>query len=321
MMNVYITIDVEVWTEQWKLDADSLSKAYNTYILGKTPEGDFGLPYQLNVFNSVGLTTVCFIEPLFSRVFGHEYLRQTIDICRLGNNDIQLHAHPEWLKHDPNPFYDIDFSNRYLLSEFNVDEQSLIIKEAKNLLESETGTAVQAFRAGSFSANAATLTALERNKIFIDSSFNPSMPAHGNTLPTTAELLQRTPFTYGLINEIPMTVYKTAGHRLRHTQLTACTYKELQNLLLQAFHQGYSDFVILSHSVELLGAKRSAPDHKLIKNLHRLASYLADNKDKFNVTGIADYRAANNISPEILSLNAFYSVQRKFEQIIRSKYK
>jgi hypothetical protein len=319
-MNVYITIDVEVWSEQWKLDSRSLERAFDTYILGKTSQGEFGLPYQLQVFNDADLPTVCFIEPLFSRVLGADYLKQTVEICAKGANDLQLHAHPEWLKHDPKGFSGIDFSHRYLLHEFNENEQFLIIKEAKSLLEKHTEIEVKVFRAGSFSANTDTLSALARNNIFIDSSYNPSMAVQTKGLALHAKTISIGGFKHANISEIPMTVYKTAGNRLRHAQLTACTFAELKQLLNHAYANNYSDFVILSHSVELLGSKRQNPDFQLIKNLHKLADFLSNNKDKFKVKGLCDLNINENTNPAVINLNPIYSLTRKIEQIKRRKY-
>lgn len=321
MLNVYITIDVEVWTDKWKLDDTSLKQAYDTYMLGITPKGSYGLPYQLDVFNSAGLTTVCFVEPLFSKTLGCNYLRQTIDICKKGNNEVQLHAHPEWIKNGKHSFFDMDFSNRYLLSEFSCDEQFLIIKEAKELLETESGEAVTAFRAGSFAANADTLKALSSNKIYIDSSYNPSMQMKGNGLAPSDYLLNQGSFKQSNVHEIPMTVYRTAGGKLRHTQLTACTIREFKKLLNLAYDQGDSDFVILSHSVELLGSQRKSPDYTMVDKIHQLAEFLATNNTKFNVIGLKDFTSINKNKGNIINLNALDSVERKFQQVLRRKYK
>lgn len=316
MLNVYLTIDVELWSPGWQLGPDALSIAFNTYILGKTAAGEFGLKYQLDIINDAGLNAVCFIEPLFTKASGLAYLTEIVDICQQGGNEIQLHAHPEWLKHAAPDFNGIDFSERYLLSQFNQQEQYEIITEAKDILAGVINHKLSAFRAGSFAANADTLAALSQAGILIDSSFNPSMPSPDHGFTKSADAVNA-PFCLGGVTEIPMTVYKTHNNSLRHTQIAACTYKELQTLLLKSFEAGHSDVIILSHSAELLDGSRSRKDARNINTLRKLVAFIAANPDKFSC------KVFNDISPAAdmtladhrpIALGIGYSIHRAIEK-------
>lgn len=319
MLNVYLTIDVELWSPGWKLDSDALKKAFDTYILGKTASGNFGLQYQLDIINDAGLTAVCFIEPLFTKATGTDYLHQIVNICRRRGNEIQLHAHPEWLKHAAADFHGIDFSERYLLSQFNQLEQYQIISEAKDILTSVTENDITAFRAGSFAANTTTLTALNLAGIKLDSSYNPSMPSPDNGF-TERENPINARFRQAGVTEIPMTVYKTHNNSLRHTQLAACTFKELSSLLLKSHEAGHSDFVILSHSAELLDGSRSKKDLRNIGTLIKLVTFIADNPDKFKCKLFNEINTNDKILPAAkppVKLGAYYSLYRAVEKMAR----
>jgi hypothetical protein len=325
MLNVYLTIDVEIWSPGWELDTDSLKRAFETYILGKTNDGEFGLKYQLDIINDAGLTAVCFVEPLFTKATGTAYLRQIVDICSKRGNEIQLHAHPEWLKHAAADFQGIDFSERYLLSQFTRQEQYQIIAEARDILATVTDSGITAFRAGSFAANIDTLAALNQAGIKLDSSYNASMPSpdHGFTQANNAV---NAPFCRGGVTEIPMTVYRTHNNSLRHTQIAACTFKELKSLLLKSFDSGHTDVVILSHSAELLDGSRSRKDPRNIETLTKLVSFIAANPDKFRCKVFNDITQAKETPPAAIptiKLGLGYTMHRVIEKttwLIQSKF-
>lgn len=323
MLNVYLTIDVEVWSSGWKCDSESLQQAYQKYIVGRTRKGDFGLAYQLGVINSANLAAVCFVEPLFSKVAGDNYLSDIINICRSGNNDIQLHAHPEWLRYGFGDFRQIDFDGRYVLSQFNFEEQLLIIAEAKRLLERHTKQAVGAFRAGGFSANLTTLKALHQLGIAIDSSFNFSMPVlrhgfvHHPTCPNSV-------FKQHGVLEYPMTVYRTHNNTLRHAQLAACTFQELKKLLEQAYATKQRDFVILSHSVEMLDGARRSVDRGILSTFLRLIDFLHHQPEKYACKVFSEHNVDSvpySSVAELTRLHAGYTLHRVLRKVIHRGFR
>ena len=96
MLDVFLTVDVEVWCNGWEdLDA-KFPAAFRRYIYGPTSKGDYGLPYQLRHLRDYGLTGVFFVEPLFSTRFGPEPLVEILDLIREEEHEIQLHLHTEW---------------------------------------------------------------------------------------------------------------------------------------------------------------------------------------------------------------------------------
>ena len=61
MLDVLITVDVEIWCDGWQ-DIDArFPDAFRRYIHGPTAGGDYGLPYQLKVLSDHGLKGVFFV--------------------------------------------------------------------------------------------------------------------------------------------------------------------------------------------------------------------------------------------------------------------
>ena len=59
MLNVFITVDVEVWCDGWdQLDA-KFSDAFQRYIYGRTAHGNYGLPYQLQLLGAARRSPAC----------------------------------------------------------------------------------------------------------------------------------------------------------------------------------------------------------------------------------------------------------------------
>lgn len=64
--------------------------------IARSSRGNYALPKTLEILDGHGLAGVFFVEPMFAGRFGIEYLATIIEMIRGGNNDIQLHLHPEW---------------------------------------------------------------------------------------------------------------------------------------------------------------------------------------------------------------------------------
>ena len=78
MLEVFFTVDVEVWCDGWD-DLDSkFPSSFQRYIYG--PQCHGGLPTQLQVLSDHGLTGVCFVEPLFAGRFGLAPLAEIVGL-------------------------------------------------------------------------------------------------------------------------------------------------------------------------------------------------------------------------------------------------
>src|SRR5437879_4757325 len=64
---------------------------------GSTPQGEYGVAFQLKVLNEHGLKGVFLVEALFADALGLEPLSRVVNMIQDAGHEVQLHVHPEWL--------------------------------------------------------------------------------------------------------------------------------------------------------------------------------------------------------------------------------
>lgn len=283
MLEVFLTIDVEVWCDGWNdLDA-KFPSAFERYVYGPRREG--GLPTHLKIIGDHGLTATCFVEPLFAGRFGLAPLTEIVGLVREAGHEVQLHLHTEWVDEAREPLLaDAPPGKRQHLRYFSLDEQTRLIGIGADWLQAAGAARPRGFRAGSFAFNADTLPALEAQGIGIDCSYNASMMGPSSGVAQGELLVQAR--RVGQVVELPMTVYSD-GRGLRHAQLTACSWSELESLLWSALEAGYRQFVVLSHNFELLTPRLDRVDLVVMRRLQRLCDFLDRHRDAFRVRGLA----------------------------------
>src|SRR5262249_44446685 len=139
-------------------------------IYGETPEGDFGVPYQMSVLNAYGLVATFFVEALFPCVVGLEPLSEIVELIQKGRHEVQLHLHTEWLGRMPESICPGKVGQN--IKDFTESDQSFLVGRGLDNLRACGVDNVCAFRAGNYGANFATLRALERQGIRYDTSYN-----------------------------------------------------------------------------------------------------------------------------------------------------
>jgi hypothetical protein len=97
MLDVFVTVDVEVWCNGWDDIEKKFPEAFKQYVYGQTAHGRFGLTYQAEMLSEHALTGVFFVEPLFSTRFGPGPLAEIVGILNTAKQEIQLHLHTEWV--------------------------------------------------------------------------------------------------------------------------------------------------------------------------------------------------------------------------------
>lgn len=320
MIEVFFTVDVEIWCDGW-VDIDKkFPNAYRTYIIGPTPQGDFGLPFQLKVLRDHGIHGTFFVEPLFSTRFGSQPLDEIVGLIRERGQEIQLHLHTEWVDESSEPLIANTSQKRQHLFQYSMDEQTRLIEVGAALLTSAGAIGINAFRAGSFGFNRDTLRALAVNRIKFDSSYNATLfgPASG----VAPNILLQEPVVCEGVVEYPMTVFEDGLGSLRHVQLTACSFSEMEALLWQALESCRSSFVILSHNFELLSPSKVRPDEIVLRRFRKLCEFLERNSDSFRTSG---FRGLNpkivTTQPVPLKSGFLISATRILEQAYRRKYR
>src|SRR4051794_33132917 len=170
MLNVFLTVDTELWPYAADWRTAGLSRDFKRDIDGATADGEYGVPYQVRRLSEHGLKAVFFVEALFAGAAGLEPLRRIVDMVQEGGQEVQLHLHPEWLRWlDPSPLPGRFGDN---MKDFTTDEQALLIARGLENLRAAGARDVCAFRAGNYGADLNTLHALARNGVRFDTSYN-----------------------------------------------------------------------------------------------------------------------------------------------------
>lgn len=319
MLNVFFTVDVEIWCGSWDSLEDRFPKAFNRYIYGRTSRGDYGLPYQLDILKDHGLKGVFFVEPLFSTRFGNGPLEEIVGLINESGHDTELHLHTEWVDESKKPLLEDVSRKRQHLRYFSLTEQTILIEAGIRFIQQAGAEAISAFRAGSFAFNKDTLKGLAANGIRFDSSYNASL--FGLDSGVMPGVVAVEPFEHNGVFEYPLTVFNDGSGKLRHVQLTSCSFREMEGLLWLALEEGRKSFVLLSHNFELLNQAGNRPDDVVVRRLHKLCSFLDKNRDCFKTSGF------NGLSPQIimeqpapLTSPTWKTCARIVEQIYRRRY-
>lgn len=317
-LRVYFTTDVEVWCDGWKDIDAKFATAFQQYIYGATHRGTFGLPYQLSVLADHGLKATFFVESLFSARFGSQPLEEIVQLIKNTGQEVQLHLHTEWVDEAKIPLLPNCVGKRQYLFQFSLEEQQLLVAAAATLLMRAGVDNVDAFRAGGFGFNLNTLRALARNGIPFDSSYNATLFGPQSGVAPECTLVE--PTQCEGVTEFPMTVFHD-GRGLRHAQITACSYSEMEGLLWRALEHGRSTFVILSHNFELLNESRTRPDDIAVRRFLRLCAFLDRHRDEFQTCHFRGWAATRTPGDSTqLSSPLWRTGARLLEQAYRWRY-
>jgi hypothetical protein len=77
-MDVYLTVDTEVWPRNQSWSDSDLERAVNQDSVGITAAGELGIMYQLDVLDSFGLRAAFFVESLFASAAGLSVLSRIV---------------------------------------------------------------------------------------------------------------------------------------------------------------------------------------------------------------------------------------------------
>jgi hypothetical protein len=314
---VLLTFDVEVWCGGWQHLDRRFPSAFRRYVYGTSPAGNYALPKTLEILNAHGLKGVFFVEPLFAARFGVEYLAEIVALIQGAGQDVQLHLHPEWQDEARTPVIADCKTKRQHLFMYDVDEQTALIEEGRRLLTDAGVNTVSAFRAGSFACNGDTFIALARNGLRYDSSLDTTMPHSGADL--SADARRMGCHTIDGIMEIPLSVARGCNGALRHMQVGACSYEEIERSLHCALRSGWRYFNILSHSFELLTPDSSRPDPVVVKRFASLCEFLHNHRHLFPTTDFSG-ELEFGVEPSDLKMpetSCYATWKRQLEQAYR----
>lgn len=319
MTAVFLTVDVEIsapLSAGWR---DSrLERELRRDIYGVTPEGVFGLPYQLDTLARHDLRAVFFVESLFASAVGIEPLKRVVQLIQKYGQDAELHVHPEWLSwmgDSPVPG-----AGRRNLAQFDSSEQRCIIGSAIGNLKEAGVSNISAFRAGNYGAGFNTLQILAEFGIRYDTSYNLPYLNTDCALRTATPLVA--PQALDGVIEVPVTFFRDYPGHFRPLQIHACSVREIRHVLTQAWRAGLPSVVIVSHSTELLRrdlrrfTEMHSPATHTIQRFNELCTFLAQNRDKFTTASFSDIELrSSNVQPRFLTSNVARTASRMVEQL------
>ncbi len=284
-MNVYLTFDIEIWCNGWnQLDA-RFPAAFERYVYGRSPHGEFALPQTLSILDEHGLKGVFFVEPLFAARFGVDPLREVVGLIQARGHEVQLHLHPEWTDEALQPLLPNVTHKRQHLTYYDLQEQTALIGHGLRLLADAGAAPVTAFRSGSFAANRDTYRALAQQGLQVDSSLNRCHAVSGPDLRGSADLDQVSHIEG--VQSLPVSVFRDGFGRLRPAQVGACSAAELRDAMDSAHRRGQREFVVVSHNFEMLQAGRTQPDWVVVRRFRALCAHLQREAERLPVRTLA----------------------------------
>lgn len=325
MLKVVLTIDTEFWPriEHWPNHQAArplagLDEAYLQCILGRTPLGDYGLPYLLQSLRRYSLHGVFFVESLSSSAIGEALLRRTVREIVDAGQEVQLHLHTEWLSDVAVP--GLDLKHRQNLSDFSLEEQTAIVRYGVATLRDAGAPNITAMRAGNMGGNFHTPVAAHAAGLRLDLSFDPTQG------PAIRALLQT--LRDGFPGEdacptVPLSFVQDYPGHYRPANLTALSFRELRRAMLIAVRERWPYFVIMLHSFELVtraGHRRGPmrPHPINIARWNSLCSYLAQHREVFETIGCDALEALGKSaqSPSIVRTLPLDTAWRMGEQLV-----
>ncbi|MDZ3830278.1 MAG: hypothetical protein U0S50_00505 [Sphingopyxis sp.] len=282
MTRAIISFDTELSAGLHQRGVDPRAN-FESSILGRCREGDFGIVFQMDMLERHGLTGVFFVDPMPALVYGPAIIRDIVQPIVERGHEVQLHIHTEWLAFARfNPVGRMTGRN---IGDFSRSAQKKLIGLARDMLMRAGAPTPTAFRAGNFGANDDTLRALTALGFRYDSSFNGAYLGHGCRISLDRDNIGMR--HHQGICEVPVSGVMDRADSFRPAQLCAMSEEEMRDALDHAARNGAAQFSAFSHSFELLSRDREAPNRLAIARMEALCRTIA-NDARISTSGFAD---------------------------------
>jgi len=271
-MHVYLTIDTEISAGLFQmLGKDASREIFDRSITGRTPTGDVGVGYQMDVFERNGLKGVFFVDPMPALVMGESIIRDIVEPIVERGHDVQLHMHTEWLAFaKDSPVEGRVGSN---IKDFSLEDQVALIGYAAGALVNAGASQPVAFRAGNYGASDNTLHALALHGIKYDTSFCPGIAQSHCSISLSKNITEAVEHC-GVV-EVPIGAIKARGEKRRHAQITALSSYEMINALNHSEKIGRNSYSIVSHSFEMMARDRYSINQVVRRRFERFCHDLS----------------------------------------------
>lgn len=275
-MNVYLTIDTELTSGLYRAHGvGKIREIFEKSIEGKTVEEDVGIGYQMEVLDRHGLRAVFFVDPMPALLFGAQLIRDIVQPIMERGHDVQLHMHTEWLQYVQTSLLNGRVGNN--IKNFSLEDQSVLIRYARDILMEAGAPAPVAFRAGNYGANDDTLRALALNHIQYDSSLCPGIEKSACDIGLSRAV--DSPLEHCGTIEVPIAAIHGPMGRKRHAQLTALSTWEMLSAIDYSQKNEKTSFTLVSHSFELMSRDRLHVNRIVRYRFEKLCAALASMKN------------------------------------------
>jgi hypothetical protein len=286
MSDVLITVDTELSAGRQSRGLDARAN-FESSILGRTAQGDFGVGWQMDRLEAHGLKGVYFVDPMPALVHGEALIADIVGPIVARGHEVQLHAHTEWLewaKSSP-----VDGRQGRNIGDFGLDDQIALLGLARDILVRAGAPAPSAFRAGNYGADDNSLKALAAIGIGWDASVNAAYLGHPCRVSFPADRV--TAAAIGGVTELPVAgLYDRPGH-FRPAQICAISAAEMRAALRHTATAEPFAFSIVTHSFEMLSRDRLRPNRAVMARFEALCRTIATTPG-LRAAGFADLDAA-----------------------------
>ncbi len=163
-----LTVDVEALPR--RASKDHVSRL----IWGEHDKGTAGVREMCSIADEVNARHICFVDACGAYAYRDE-ISHVIHWLNQAGQDVQLHAHPEYLPQEFWSSHGYDYQPRFM-NQYDDGKAEFTIRFFSKLMSNLTGKPILGFRAGSFRWNTNTICALRATGIPL--SFNNSMNAY-----------------------------------------------------------------------------------------------------------------------------------------------
>jgi hypothetical protein len=199
-------------------------------------------------------------------------LKRVVDPILTRGHEVQLHVHTEWLRwFEKDPVAGRRGENIF---EFPETDQRVLLEMGAEALERAGAPRPIAFRAGNYGADNATLRALKSLGLRFDTSYNQPYIGDVCRIDVPEPLLE--PALVEGLTEIPITFFEDYPGHTRPLQLCAISTAELAWCVTDARAANRPTVVIVSHSFELLNARRTRANKMLVRRFDALCATLKE---------------------------------------------
>lgn len=322
---VILTVDTEPSIAGAMEDPGRYPPLLHEPVWGEVNGRSEALGFITSTLAKYGLKATFFVETVHTRHFGPEVMQRYTDHLLEDKQDVQLHIHPVWrnFSHPPpagRPYND----DSGALEE---PELAALIEEGCDQIQAWAGARPVAMRTGNFSATRTVYRAMASKGLTLSSNICIASAEYPEALLRQAggnHMIEG-------VQEFPAGCFIDPGPvgrgNYRAAQITACSLRELCNLLSQCHKQSVDTLVLVTHPFEFIKKadfryNSLRPNKVVQRRLDKLCHFLCQHPDRFQVStfgALAQKLPMTSEPPPSLRSTAMSSLLRATQNFINDR--